>query len=235
MKVLINRKKKTDFRHTSRKILPFSGLCCIFNAVEPRFLYKNPLKWIFPCTFSTLKQYIIPQYDFCNWNLVFLFNSQIWSASSNFDTDGDDDKVIPIDWTPENGYVDLLIKKQSTPRPAAGEPAILLRSMKYFGTNLLSFDENVGSGSHLGLYIILNSETNDYYCSSTDSTGFKILLHNPTETPRITDFGMLVSPGKESRIVITPRISTTSRIIRNVPMEQRQCMFPSEANLKYFR
>lgn len=159
---------------------------------------------------------------------------QFSSASSNFD-DGDDDMVIPIDWTPENGYVDLSIKKQSTPRPAAGDPAILLHSMKYFETNLLWFDGNVGSGSHLGLYIILNSDTNDYYCSSTDSTGFKILLHNPTETPRITDFGMLVSPGKESRIVITPRISTTSSLIRNVPMEQRQCMFPSEANLKYFR
>lgn len=37
----------------------------------------------------------------------------------------------------------------------------------------------LGSGSHLGLYVILNGDVTDYYCSSTNSAGFKILLHNP--------------------------------------------------------
>lgn len=87
----------------------------------------------------------------------------------------------------------------------------------------------------MGLYVILNGDVSDYYCSSTSSAGFKILLHNPTETPRISDFGMLISPGHESRIVITPKIMTATRLIRNVPIEQRQCIFPSEANLSYFR
>lgn len=82
---------------------------------------------------------------------------------------------------------------------------------------------------------MLNGDVSDYYCSSTSSAGFKILLHNPTETPRISDFGMFVSPGRETRIVISPRIQAASLLIRKIPIEQRQCIFSSEANLSYFR
>lgn len=92
-----------------------------------------------------------------------------------------------------------------------------------------------GAGSHLGLYVILNSDLADYYCSATNSAGFKVLLHNPTETPRISDFGTLIAPGYETRIIVSPRISTASRMIRKIPTQQRQCMFSSESNLSYFR
>lgn len=92
-----------------------------------------------------------------------------------------------------------------------------------------------GSGSHLGLYVILNADVRDYYCSSTNSAGFKILLHNPTETPRISDYGLLISPGRQTRVVITPKITTASRLIRKIAIEQRQCIFSNEANLTYFR
>lgn len=87
----------------------------------------------------------------------------------------------------------------------------------------------------MGLYVILNANVSDYYCSSTNSVGFKILFHNPTETPRLSDFGMLAGPNRESRFVITPKINTASARIRNVPVEKRQCIFAGEIDLKYFR
>lgn len=87
----------------------------------------------------------------------------------------------------------------------------------------------------MGLYLILNADVNDYYCSSTNSAGFKILLHNPTETPRISNYGLLISPGVETRILVAPKISTASRLIRKVNIKQRQCVFSNEANLTYFR
>lgn len=119
--------------------------------------------------------------------------------------------VTPVDWTPETGFPPESKMHKVNPRPAPG------------------------AGSHLGLYVVLNAAAHDYYCSSTDSVGFKILLHNPTETPRIADYGVFIAPGFETRMVITPRISTASRLIRNIDRKQRQCIFANEANLTFFR
>ncbi|XP_055319534.1 pickpocket protein 28-like [Sitodiplosis mosellana] len=109
------------------------------------------------------------------------------NASSNFEDDVID-QAIPVDWTPEKGYADLNIKKKATPRPSAGP------------------------GSHLGLYVMLNGDVSDYFCSSTSSAGFKILLHNPTETPRISDFGMTCG----CVIYYMPRINLDAKICNRV-------------------
>lgn len=119
--------------------------------------------------------------------------------------------ATPVDWTPEKGYPSVFKTQKILPRPASG------------------------AGSHLGLYVVLNAATQDYYCSSTDGVGFKILMHNPTETPRIADYGLYIAPGYETRMVITPRIATASRFIRNIDIKQRQCIFANEANLTFFR
>lgn len=87
----------------------------------------------------------------------------------------------------------------------------------------------------MGLHLMLNADVDDYHCSSSHSVGFKILLHSPNETPRISEYGLYVSPGLESRILVTPRINAASRLIRKVKIEQRQCVFANEANLSYFR
>lgn len=57
--------------------------------------------------------------------------------------------LTPADWTPETGWGSY-DRKTTYPRPAAG------------------------SGSHMGLFVTLNAEINDYYCSSTNSKGFKV-------------------------------------------------------------
>lgn len=125
------------------------------------------------------------------------------------DEDGDDEAV---DWKPESGYPqDSIINTHTYPRPIAG------------------------SGSHMGLSVTLNAMINDYYCSSTNAAGFKILLHSPVETPKIAEFGFSIEPGLETRVSITPRISDASELIRRVPKKIRQCVFASEDNLTYFK
>lgn len=116
-----------------------------------------------------------------------------------------------VDWTPEMGYPHNIKNSSTIPRPAAG------------------------GGRHLGLFIVMNVSANDYYCSSTNSAGVKVLLHNPIETPNIANYGFSLTPGFETRINIIPRFTSASNHIRQVPLEQRQCVFANEIELKYFR
>lgn len=68
------------------------------------------------------------------------------------------------------GYMNSKIKMQSN---------IFIRGTTY----------KKGTGTNLGLIIVLDAGISEYYCSSTNSYGFKILLHSPNETPRITHYG----------------------------------------------
>lgn len=86
----------------------------------------------------------------------------------------------------------------------------------------------------MGLTVLLNVNLADYHCSTTNSAGFKVLLHNPTETPKIADYGFSITAGHETRVVITPRISDASPLITRVPIKQRKCVFSDEGNLTYF-
>lgn len=97
------------------------------------------------------------------------------------------------------------------------------------------FPSNIGAGRRLGLILVLNADVLDYYCSSTDSSGFKILLHNPTELPRISHYGMLLHPGRQTQVIITPKISTASHRTRKVPIPIRGCIFEDEVQLTFFR
>lgn len=86
----------------------------------------------------------------------------------------------------------------------------------------------------MGLTIVLDAGISEYYCSSTNSYGFKILLHSPNEAPRITNYGTSISNGYESRVVITPTLSESSNAVRKMPLSVRQCLFESENNLEYY-
>lgn len=87
----------------------------------------------------------------------------------------------------------------------------------------------------MGLTLRLNVGLDEYYCSSTASVGFKILLHNPRDTPKIREYGFSIEPGYELRIPITPIINTASPIIRRIPVGTRQCLFSDEFELDFFK
>lgn len=87
----------------------------------------------------------------------------------------------------------------------------------------------------MGLTILLDAGIREYYCSSTNSYGFKFLLHSPNEAPRITSYGTQVSNGYESRVVITPTLSQATDAIKKLPVGIRQCYFENENYLTYYR
>lgn len=64
---------------------------------------------------------------------------------------------------------------------------------------------------------------------------FKVLLANPIETPKITQFGFLISAGLETRVIINPSIREASHSLQRLPVYQRQCYFSNERYLQYYR
>ena len=53
--------------------------------------------------------------------------------------------------------------------------------------------------------------------------------------PKITSFGVMVPPGRESKLVIIPNIMTSERSIDSISVEKRQCYFTNERYLRYYR
>lgn len=161
------------------------------------------------------------------------------SESEDFSSD-DQEHMHAIDWTPEKGFRPRDIQR-FYPRPGVGKCICSnFRTTKYIHHNQSSdvcvcYVLTKGSGSHLGLTVILNSNTDDYHCSSTNSAGFKILFHSPIELPKIADYGISVTPGYETRVIVTPNLYDTSNNLRRVPREVRQCVFENEYDLSYFR
>lgn len=144
----------------------------------------------------------------CTFNAIhpqLLFKE--FDAKDHVDDETESDPVHTT-WTPEDGYNRSYTDHYPIPVP--------------------------GPGSNMGLTLSLNADVDSYYCSSTSSSGFKVLLHSPIETPKVANFGFFVSPGLETKVVITPKISEASELIRKVPLQQRQCIFADEANLSYY-
>lgn len=97
------------------------------------------------------------------------------------------------------------------------------------------FSHCIGTGTNLGLTIGLNADTNEYYCSSTHSYGFKVLLHNPHETPLIKNYGTLIPIKYETHMVITPTLSEAAQSIWKMNQQVRQCLFETESFLSFYR
>ncbi|XP_008207212.2 pickpocket protein 28-like [Nasonia vitripennis] len=91
------------------------------------------------------------------------------------------------------------------------------------------------SGSNYGLTLALDVDADEYYCSSTASVGFKMLLHSPVETPQIADFAFTLSPGKETRVIITPHITDAQTSIMKISPKIRRCYFLKERKLRFYR
>ncbi|KAB0798040.1 hypothetical protein PPYR_09033 [Photinus pyralis] len=114
------------------------------------------------------------------------------------------------DWNPERGFL-----------PNASLTALPWRAK--------------GPGTHLGLTLVLDAQLSSYYCSSSTGVGFKVLLHNPLETPKMADFAILISPGLESRVSIEPKIYDASYTIKEIEIEKRMCYFTNERSLQFYR
>ncbi|BES98474.1 Amiloride-sensitive sodium channel [Nesidiocoris tenuis] len=114
------------------------------------------------------------------------------------------------EWTPERGYPDGM-SFDTVPRRARG------------------------SGTHLGLTIVADAEMQQYYCSSGNSKGFKILMSNPLETPKLMSFAVPLAPGSESKVIIVPKQVTSTKDLQSIAIEKRNCYFEAEKRLFFYK
>ncbi|XP_075157996.1 pickpocket 28 [Haematobia irritans] len=119
-------------------------------------------------------------------------------------------QYVPIDWTPEKGYPEKL--------PPLYYPRI-----------------SGGAGSRMGLTVILNVSSAEYYCSKSKCLGFKVLVHNPAELPKISNYGFFMTPGREARVPIEPIYQNALPSIRGIKKDVRRCLFSDEGDLVYYR
>ncbi|CAD7084859.1 unnamed protein product [Hermetia illucens] len=172
------------------------------------------------CKFATLnfnctqffKSALTDEGHCCTFNTVdpgFMYNNHSYSDYNHNEGFMPKD-FTAIDWTPESGYPKDL-PKNIYPRTASG------------------------TGYTMGLTLVMNADIDNYYCSSSNGAGFKVLLHSPVEAPNIGDLGFSIQAGYETRAVITPNLNDASVTIRDMTKDVRQCLFEFEANLSYFR
>ncbi|XP_052756948.1 pickpocket protein 28-like isoform X2 [Galleria mellonella] len=93
-----------------------------------------------------------------------------------------------------------------------------------------------GYGAKAGLTFLMKTKQIDldFLCRGPVQ-GFKILLHNPAELPRLSQQYFRSPLSQEVVVAVKPKMMTTSEGLRAYDPNRRQCYFPSERYLKYFK
>ncbi|CAH2096673.1 unnamed protein product [Euphydryas editha] len=93
-----------------------------------------------------------------------------------------------------------------------------------------------GNGKNAGLFLTLKDKKKDFdnQCSGAIK-GFKILLHNPAEFPRISQQYFRVPLGQVVVVAVKPKMMITSDGLKPYDPIRRQCYFPNERYLKFFK
>ncbi|XP_017072449.1 pickpocket protein 28 [Drosophila eugracilis] len=163
-----------------------------------------------PCT-DIFREIFVDEGLCCIFNFLhpyylYKFNSPYIRDYTSSDRFAD----IAVDWDPISGYPHRL---PSSYYPRTG----------------------VGVGISMGLQIILNGHVNDYYCSSTNGQGFKVLLYNPIDQPRMKESGLPIMIGHQTSFRIIARSFEALPSIRNIHKTKRQCIFSDEQELLFYR
>ncbi|XP_014277464.1 pickpocket protein 28 [Halyomorpha halys] len=92
------------------------------------------------------------------------------------------------------------------------------------------------AGSKAGLTIRMRArdEETDFYCRGP-VLGFKVLLHNPAEIPLVRERYLRSPLNQDVVVVVQPNIMDTSPGLLTYDPHRRQCFFPAERYLKFFK
>lgn len=110
-------------------------------------------------------------------------------------------------------------------------------SYGYDNSDPLTYPDRVlGSGKEAEFKISLRMKASDidYTCRST-ANGFRMTIHAPNELPQTDSDFYRIPFNVETLIVIEPRVTTTSDDLKNYKPKKRQCYFPGEKRLTYFK
>ncbi|KAK5641659.1 hypothetical protein RI129_010206 [Pyrocoelia pectoralis] len=105
----------------------------------------------------------------------------------------------------------------------------------YLGTDTYP-KRTIASGQKacFSLLMTLYEPDMDYLCKGAVQ-GFKILLHNPAETPKVTQHYFRAPLNQEVIVVIKPDMMTTSEGLRSYTPNSRLCFFQDERQLMYYQ
>ncbi|KAJ2945603.1 hypothetical protein O0L34_g427 [Tuta absoluta] len=120
-------------------------------------------------------------------------------------------RVNTTGWTLDDGYED---KTQTDTYPHKG----------------------LGYGVRAGIVFLMkaNEVDLDYLCKGPVQ-GFKILLHNPAELPRLSQQYFRSPLSQEVVVAVKPKMMTTSDGLIPYEPSRRQCYFQNERYLQYFK
>ncbi|KAF5270642.1 hypothetical protein FQA39_LY01380 [Lamprigera yunnana] len=94
----------------------------------------------------------------------------------------------------------------------------------------------ISAGQGAGLSVLLRAyeEDLDYVCRGPVQ-GFKVLLHHPADVPRVSQQYFRAPLNQEIVVAIKPDMMTTSDGLKDYHPHRRQCYFPSERQLKFYK
>lgn len=94
----------------------------------------------------------------------------------------------------------------------------------------------LGSGRKAGFALKLRMKQQDVdYACKGDLNGFRILLHTPDEIPQLDSHFYRLPFGVETMISVQPRAMATSDNLKHYTPMKRQCYFPGEKRLNFFK
>ena len=93
----------------------------------------------------------------------------------------------------------------------------------------------IAPGKSMGLSVMLNVKEDEYYCSGTESVGFKTLLHMPMTMPELLEYGFGVHPGKETFVSVRPEMIHADEDIHTYDYHKRQCYLDEDRELFFFK
>ncbi|XP_071443231.1 pickpocket protein 28-like [Hetaerina americana] len=91
-----------------------------------------------------------------------------------------------------------------------------------------------GAGATSGLHIYLRADPEDYDVRCRTIGGFKVLLHNPSEFPRMSQQFFRAPLSQDVVVSVKPNIMGTSKELQEYPSSRRRCLFQRERHLQFF-
>ena len=74
----------------------------------------------------------------------------------------------------------------------------------------------------------------EFFADSSYFTGWKVLIHDPSEFPEVNKKGVFVGPGKEVSIGVSAQTIVSTPEVRRMRPERRKCLLPGEVTTSLY-
>ncbi|XP_021941869.1 sodium channel protein Nach-like isoform X2 [Zootermopsis nevadensis] len=88
-----------------------------------------------------------------------------------------------------------------------------------------------GAGYLTGLSMLIDPRLEDYYAALFSFYGIQVLVHANQDYPEISARGILLSPRKEAFLQVSAASTYSTKEVRDLSRQQRQCLFEDEQSL----